>query len=117
MVEYTNELDGVFGSLSDPTRRDILHRVAKQDMSIGEIAQNYPLTFAAVAKHIDVLVRSRLVSKRKRGKEQIVTIVPQTLAAADDYLENYRALWEARLDSLDKYLQANKKKGTNHGTN
>lgn len=107
MVEYINELDAVFGSLSDPTRRDVLKRVAEREMSIGEIAENYELTFAAVAKHIDVLVRARLVSKRRRGKEQIVTIVPQTLAAADDYLADYRDLWEARLDSLDTYLQSN----------
>lgn len=112
MVEYINELNCIFGSLSDATRRDILKRVAQQDMSIGEIAQNYELTFAAVAKHVDVLERAKLVSKSRRGKEQIVTLVPQTLAAADDYLESYRSLWETRLDSLDNYLQSINKQGS-----
>ncbi len=112
MVEYIDELSAVFSSLSDSTRRDVLKRVAKQDLSIGEIAENYELSFAAVAKHIDVLQRANLIHKSRRGKEQIVTIVPQTLAAVDDYLENYRELWEARLDSLDNYLKTNNKKGS-----
>lgn len=117
MVEYINQLDAVFGSLSDSTRRDILRRVALQDMSVGEIAEKYQLTFAAVAKHIKVLEQAQLISKKRRGKEKIITIVPQTLAAADDHLESYRRLWETRLDSLGKYLGSENKKGENNGIN
>jgi uncharacterized protein YndB with AHSA1/START domain/DNA-binding transcriptional ArsR family regulator len=106
MVEYSPELDQVFGSLSDPTRRDILNRVARQDMSVGEIAAHYPLTFAAIAKHLVVLERAKLIRKSRRGKEQIVAISPQTLAVASDYLEKYRELWESRLDSLDRFLNS-----------
>ncbi len=118
MVEQTNELDSVFGSLSDPTRRDILKKVSKKSLSVGQIALHYPLTFAAVAKHLDVLHHANLISKSRCGKEQIVSISPHTLAAASDYLENYRQLWENRLDSLDTYLKLiNKnKKGKNNGT-
>jgi DNA-binding transcriptional ArsR family regulator len=111
MVEYTNELDAVFGSLSDPTRRDILKRLSKRSMSVGGIAAHYKLTFAAVAKHLDVLTRAGLVTKHRQGKEQIVSIAPKALAAANDYLENYRQLWENRLESLDKYLKTINKKG------
>jgi DNA-binding transcriptional ArsR family regulator len=106
MVEYMVELDKVFGSLSDPTRRDILRRVATREMSVGEIAEDYQITFAAVAKHLKVLERAHLIGKNKRGKEQIVTINPQVLSAADQYLENYRGLWEAQLDALDAYLHS-----------
>lgn len=84
-------------------------RVAQQSMSIRQIAEHYPLTFAAVAKHIDVLERAQLVRKDRRGKEQIVSIVPQTLAAADDYLDQYQALWNTRLDALGTFLENNKK--------
>ncbi len=114
MVEQRNQLNYVFGSLSDPTRRDILKKVSKKSMSVGEIATHYQLTFAAVAKHLEVLNRAELISKSRRGKEQIVSITPGTLATASNYLENYKQLWEKRLDSLDKYLKSIKKnkKGT-----
>jgi DNA-binding transcriptional ArsR family regulator len=111
MVEQLNQLDLIFGSLSDPTRRDILRRVAKQDMNIGEIAENYRLTFAAVAKHLTVLQKAQLISKRRNGKEQIITIAPEAIAVAGDYLENYRNLWETRLDSLGNYLHSVNQKG------
>ena len=112
MVEQrykTKELDTVFSSLSDPTRRDILMRIAKRSMSIGEIATSYKLTFAAVAKHLTVLEHASLVKKTRQGKEQIVSLSPPALAKANSYLENYRALWEGRLDSLDTYLKSIKK--------
>ncbi len=118
MVERENELDLVFGSLSDPTRRDILTRVSKKSMSVGELAIHYQLTFAAVAKHLDVLHRAKLISKNRRGKQQIVSISPHTLAVASKHLENYKQLWENRLNSLDKYLKLIKnKKGKKYGTN
>jgi len=108
MVEYTLQLDDVFASLADPTRRDILRRVSERQLTISEIALPYNLTFAAVSKHLKVLERARLIIKRRRGKQQLVTLTPQTLKAADDYLEFYRDLWERRLDSLDKYLKQSK---------
>jgi DNA-binding transcriptional ArsR family regulator len=106
MVEPSNKLDSVFGSLSDPTRRDILKRVSKKSMNVGEIAKHYDLSFAAVAKHLDVLHRAKLINKNRRGKEQIVSISPNTLATANKYLESYKQIWEKRLDSLDAYLQS-----------
>ena len=105
MVEQENELDFVFGSLSDPTRRDILRKVSKKSLSVGEIAAHYKLTFAAVAKHLDVLHRAGLITKTRRGKEQIVSIAPRMLAAASSYLENYKQLWENRMDRLDSFLK------------
>ncbi len=106
MVERIPPLDAVFGSLSDPTRRDILKRLSRRSMSVGELAAHYPLTFAAVAKHITVLERARLVTKARHGKEQIATLSPRALAAADAYLERFRRLWEDRLDSLGSYLKS-----------
>lgn len=120
MVERTNEprpqrlagsateadrLDSVFRSLGDPTRRDMLKRLGKRGMSIGDIAEYYDLTFAAVAKHVDVLARAGLVTKSRHGKEQVVTLAPHAFAAANAYLESYRQLWENRLSSLDAYMK------------
>jgi DNA-binding transcriptional ArsR family regulator len=111
MVEQVYSLDAVFGSLSNPTRRDILSRISERDMNISAIAKQYDFSLAAVAKHVDVLEKAGLISKVKQGKEQIVTIDAKALAAANDYLESYRQLWEDRLDSLAKYLDTINKKG------
>jgi DNA-binding transcriptional ArsR family regulator len=108
MVEQQG-LNTVFAALSDPTRRDILERVGKKSLSIGEIAQHYTMSFAAVAKHVDMLTRYDLVTKTRHGKEQIVTLNPAPLGTASHYLEQYRNMWEQRLDALGRYLKDQKK--------
>lgn len=104
MVEYTLSLDSIFASLADPTRRDILRRVSGEELSVGEIAQPYDLTFAAVSKHLKVLERAKLIIKRRRGKEQMVQLAPRALADAAEYLQWYQQFMESRLDSLEDYL-------------
>ena len=104
MVEYTLNLDSVFGCLSDPTRRDMLRRIADHELSVGEIAHFYDLTFAAVSKHLKVLEKAKLIVKRRRGKQQMVSLTPQAFADAAEYIDWYRSLWENRLDSLEDYL-------------
>ena len=108
MVEYTFSLDNTFGALADPTRRDILRRVFNLELSVGEIAKFYDLTFAAVSKHLKVLEQAGLIIKRRRGKQQMVSLAPRALADAAEYLEWYKGLWETRLESLDQYLSENK---------
>jgi DNA-binding transcriptional ArsR family regulator len=105
MVESNPELDLLFGALSDGTRRGILGRVARKEMSIGEIAAHFELTFGAISKHIKVLERARLVSKRRRGKEQVVLIVPKTLNVARQHVERYARMWADRFDKLESILR------------
>jgi DNA-binding transcriptional ArsR family regulator len=105
MVEYTLSLDSIFASLADPTRRDILRRVSSEELSVGAIAQPYDLTFAAVSKHLKVLERAKLIIKRRRGKEQMVQLVPRAFADAAEYLQWYQQFTESRLDSLEDYLK------------
>ncbi len=104
MVEYTLALDNIFGSLADATRRDILRRVAKEELSVSEIAKPYDLTFAAVSKHLKVLESASLIIKRRSGKEQMVSLSPQALADAVEYLRWYRQFMGVRFDSLENYL-------------
>ncbi len=110
MVEYTLDLNLVFGSLADPTRRDMLQRLIKGEQSIGELAKEYNLTFAAVSKHLKVLEKARLIIKQRRGKQQMVQIAPQALSDADAYLSQYKALWERRFDALESMLAEEKLK-------
>ncbi len=105
MVERHARLDLVFGSLSDTTRRDILRRVAGRELSVGEIAASYDISLAAVSKHLVVLEKARLVTKRREGKLQIVGLSPAGLTDASRHLERYRDIWESRLDRLEKYLE------------
>ena len=91
--------------LSPLPRRDILRRVSGETLSVGEIAQNYDLTFAAVSKHLKVLEKAKLIIKRRRGKEQMVQLAPQALADAAEYLQWYQQFMESRLDSLENYLR------------
>ena len=115
MVERVERLDFVFSSLGDPTRRDILQRVSKKSLNIGEIARYYPVSFAAVAKHIQVLARARLVTKTRQGKLQVVSINAAPLNSAMRYLEQYRPLWEQRLDRLGAFLESTTR-GRDHET-
>jgi DNA-binding transcriptional ArsR family regulator len=107
MVEYTIDLSSVFHSLADPTRRDILDRVAKHPMSVGRIAQEYNLSFAAVSKHLKVMEKAKLVIKQRQGKEQIVTADQSTVRDTVEYLKRYEALWNERFDALETYLKDN----------
>lgn len=105
MVELSlNPLDAIFGSLADPTRRDILRRVARQEMSVGKIAEHYSMTFAAISKHLKVLEHAKLIIKRRKGKEQMVQLAPAAIKDATVYLQEYEKLWNNRLDALERYL-------------
>ena len=105
MVEQSADLDIVFKSLADATRRDILKRVSKESLSISALAEPYSMSFAAIAKHIAVLEAAKLVTKSRQGKQQIISVVPKTIATAVTHLEQYEALWQDRFDALEKLLQ------------
>ena len=105
MVEYTYKLDSVFSSLSDATRRDILQRVARMELSVGELVTHYDMSFAAISKHLKVLEKANLIRKRKEGKKHMVTLAPGALKSADEYLEQYRQMWEQRFNKLDALLK------------
>lgn len=104
MVE-SKELDNVFHSLADPTRRDILRRVMRKEMSVSEVAAPYETTLAAISKHLKVLERARLIQKKRRGKQQFIALSPPAFKHATEYLEKYRELWDGRLDRLEKFLK------------
>lgn len=103
MVNST-QLDSVFGSLADPIRRDILVRLSRAELTVGEIARPYTISLPAISKHLRVLERANMIMKIRRGKQQVVRLSPATLIEADAYLRQYRQLWGARLDSLDAFL-------------
>jgi DNA-binding transcriptional ArsR family regulator len=105
MVEYSLQLDTLFSSLSDPTRRDILSRVALGEQSIGELVKRYEVSFAAISKHLMIMERAKLIIKRKDGRKQMISLAPDALKSADEYLEQYRQMWQGRYDKLDALIK------------
>lgn len=105
MVEYTLQLDSIFSSLADPTRRDILQHVSKREFSVGDLVKKYDVSFAAISKHLKVLEKANLITKRKEGKKQMVALAPGALRSADEYLEQYRRMWQSRHDKLEVLLK------------
>lgn len=106
MVKRTADLDAVFGCLSHPTRRDILRRVMTKELSVTDIGKPYDLSFPAVSKHLRVLEEAKLIKRRREGKIFFVSLAPEALEDAAEYLEQYRALWEDRFNRLERFLSS-----------
>ncbi|CAN5695656.1 metalloregulator ArsR/SmtB family transcription factor [soil metagenome] len=87
----------VFHALADPTRRDILQRALRTGSSVSVLTQHYPMSFAAVQKHVAVLERAGLVSKQRQGREQIVHGNIDTVRHAHRLLDRFEDLWRARI--------------------
>jgi DNA-binding transcriptional ArsR family regulator len=92
----SDEADRVFQALADATRRDILALTMRQGESVSGLSRRYAMSFAAVQKHVAVLQRAALVTKEKRGREQIVHGNPQTLRRAAELLDAYEQIWIQR---------------------
>ncbi len=100
----SEDLDRVFAALADATRRDIVTRVLQQEASVSALARNYRMSFAAVQKHVAVLERAALVSKQRRGREQIVHGRASTLNRARRLLDEYEELWRSRTRRIEDLL-------------
>ncbi|HWD63072.1 MAG TPA: metalloregulator ArsR/SmtB family transcription factor [Humibacter sp.] len=98
------EVDRLFRALADATRRDILARTMAGDQSVTTLARGYAMSFAAVQKHVAVLESARLVSKERRGREQLVRAVPETVRRANALLQRYESLWRERAAGIERIL-------------
>ncbi|MCC5604870.1 ArsR/SmtB family transcription factor [Nostoc favosum] len=105
MVESNLALDKIFGALADVTRRDILERISTAEHTISELAQFYAMSLAAIAKHVSVLEKAGLITKRRSGKEKVIQIQPKNIKVAAAYLGEYEKIWNARFDTLEKLLE------------
>jgi DNA-binding transcriptional ArsR family regulator len=99
-----DEVDRIFGALADATRRDILGRAIRQEQSVSALAGHYEMSFAAVQKHVAVLERATLVTKQRRGREQIVHADTSTLRRAVALLDDYDQLWRQRAERIADIL-------------
>ena len=98
-------LDATFAALADPTRRAILARLATGEASVRELTEPFAMSQAAVSKHLKVLERAGLISRSRDAQLRPRRIEAKPLAEADDWLENYRRLWEENFQRLDALLE------------
>src|SRR3979411_2856748 len=94
------DFDRMFGALADHTRRDIVRRAINTEEGIVELASHYPMSFAAVQKHVAVLERAGLVTKERIGRRKVVRTNLEGLRLARRLLDQYEELWRARIDRI-----------------
>jgi DNA-binding transcriptional ArsR family regulator len=100
-----DRLDSTFAALADPTRRAILARLASGEASVLELAEPFDMTQPAISKHLKVLERAGLISRRRDAQRRPCRIEARPLAEANDWLKDYRRLWETSFRKLDAVLQ------------
>jgi DNA-binding transcriptional ArsR family regulator len=110
------QADSVFGALADATRRDILSRAMGGDLSVSDLADHYPMSFAAVQKHVAVLERAGLVHKRPDGRRRVVTTDMDGLRKARAVLDHYEELWRGRIDRMHDLLDEDELPSRHVGT-
>jgi DNA-binding transcriptional ArsR family regulator len=98
------QVDRLFQALADATRRDIVMRSMQGEHSVSALARGYAMSFAAVQKHVAVLERAGLVTKQRRGREQLVRGNVETVRDASRLLEQFEAMWRSRIDRLGAVL-------------
>jgi DNA-binding transcriptional ArsR family regulator len=105
------EVDRLFHALADGTRRDILHRCARGEPSVSRLADVYPMSFAAVQKHVAVLERAGLVSKERRGREQLVHTDRDAVSRARRVLDELEVAWRGRVERMADVLAETGRRG------
>jgi len=100
----TADHDRIFAALADATRRDIVRRAIDGDEGVVELAGHYPMSFAAVQKHVAVLERAGLVTKQRSGRRKVVHTNPVALATARRLLDGYEQLWADRIGRMTELI-------------
>jgi DNA-binding transcriptional ArsR family regulator len=99
------DIDVVLHALADPTRRDILVRALQGEESVSALARRYPMSFPAVHKHVAVLERANLVTKRRNGREQLVSGNVAAVRTVARFVDELEAVWRARVDRMAEVLR------------
>ncbi|MBO3731939.1 ArsR/SmtB family transcription factor [Glycomyces niveus] len=104
MGDTTDQLDRAFAALADPTRRDLVARLAIADATVGELAEPYEMSFQAVSKHVKVLEDAGLVTRSRDAQRRPVHLNAEALDQMTQWIERYRREAEARFSRLDALL-------------
>lgn len=110
MAKYSEQLDGIFQALADPTRRAVLQRLGEGPASVSELAEPFEMALPSFMKHIRLLEDSGWIRTRKVGRVRTCTIEKKPLAAVDAWLSAQRAVWEGRTDRLEQFVTTARKR-------
>ena len=102
------DADRIFSALADTTRRDIVRRAIAGEEGVAELASHYPMSFAAVQKHVAILERAGLVSKQRIGRRKVVRTSVERIRVAQDLLDRYQELWRGRFDRMAALINETK---------
>jgi len=111
MEQYSEQLNGIFQALADPTRRAVLAQLGKGPASISDLARPFEMALPSFMKHIHFLEGSGLIRTRKEGRVRTCVIEKRQFAAVEAWLSEQRALWEGRTDRLERFVAAAQTKG------
>jgi len=112
----TDTLSQTFAALADPTRRAILARLRKGPASVKELSEPFDMSAPAISKHLKVLEKAGLIERSREAQWRPCTLKTQQLRQAASWIDEYRKLWEDRLDRLDAYLKDLQKKEPGRGS-
>jgi DNA-binding transcriptional ArsR family regulator len=112
MVNYTAGVDVVFSALADPTRLRIVERLARGELTVGEIASGFSMSQPAISKHVKVLERSGLLMRRVVGRVHHCRLMPDRMRDATAWLRTQERFWNAALDNLGDFLVTRSNKTT-----
>ena len=107
MAQFTHLLDGLRAA-AESTRLRLIALLAEGEMTVGEIAEPYAMSLAAVSKHLDVLERASLIQRERRGSCRMVRLNPRPLQSAQEWLNFYEQFWTQNLDRLQQLLEQKK---------
>ena len=110
----TDQLSTTFAALADPTRRAILARLARGECAVTTLAEPFDMSLPALSKHLRVLERAGLIARGREAQWRPCRIDAAPIKEVAEWAERYRAIWEARFDRLDTYLQQLQKKEKRH---
>ena len=113
----TDQLNAVFGALSDPTRRAILARLSKGDANVADLAAPFQMSQPAISKHLKVLESAGLISRHRNATARLSHLEAEPLKEATDWLANYREFWEQRYGRLDSLLETLHNEETSNAIN
>ena len=111
----TDPLSATFRALADPTRQAMLARMARGEAAVQDLAKPFKMSQPAASKHVKVLERSGLISRRSQAQRRLCRLQTKRILDAVEWLERHRKQWEGRLDRLEDYLGEIQNTGNKHG--
>ncbi|MFL5577924.1 MAG: ArsR/SmtB family transcription factor [Gemmatimonadaceae bacterium] len=111
MDKYSEQMNGIFQALADPTRRAVLGRLGRGPASVSELARPFDMALPSFMKHIQLLEGSGLIRTRKDGRVRTCAIEKKPFAMLETWLSTQRAIWEGRTDRLERFVATVQDKG------